>query len=167
MKTTRHRLAPSLGLAAALSTFSPLVASPVSAREAEAPIVGPVTRVRDGDTLELGRVVVRLHGVAAPERRDPLGDEATSLLRELVGSREVSCEPDGTRSRGRVVAVCRVGGRDVGAVLVRRGFARDCARYSRGRYAVDEAAAKAAGAGIAEVYALPAYCTERPRRRRG
>lgn len=167
MTITRHRLAQSLGLAAALSTFSPLITPPVSAREAGAPVVGAVTRVRDGDTLELGRVVVRLQGVAAPERRDPLGEEATLLLRELVGSREVSCEPDGTRSRGRVVAVCRVGGRDIGAILVRRGLARDCARYSRGRYAADETAARAAGAGIADVYALPAYCNERPRRRRG
>ncbi len=134
-------------------------------RAAETAVAGRVTRVRDGDTLEIGRTVVRLQGVAAPERGEPLAAEATRALSSLVAAREVRCVPDGTRSRGRVVAVCRVAGLDVGAVLVRRGLARDCVRYSRGRYAADEEAAADAGARIRATYALPSYCRERQRRR--
>jgi endonuclease YncB( thermonuclease family) len=142
-----------------------IVSSPTSSKAAETTIAGFVTHVRDGDTLEVGRTVVRLQGVAAPERGEPLAAEATRALRSLVTAREVRCVPDGTRSRGRVVAVCRVAGLDVGAVLVRRGLARDCVRYSRGRYAADEEAAADAGAGIRGTYALPSYCRERMRRR--
>lgn len=77
----------------------------------------------------------------------------------------IRCDPDGTRSRGRVVAVCRVAGLDVGAVLVRRGLARDCVRYSRGPYAADEEDVAEAGARIRERYALPSYRLARRRRR--
>lgn len=152
-------------LAACLVGAAAVVLPPVAATTAETAVVGRVTRVRDGDTLEVGRTVVRLQGVAAPERGQPLGGDATRALNSLVAGREVRCEPDGTRSYGRVVAVCRVAGLDVGAVLVRRGLARDCARYSRGRYAADEEAAADAGAEIRNTYRLPSYCRERQRRR--
>jgi micrococcal nuclease len=113
--------------------------------------------VRDGDTIEVGRTAVRLQGVAAPELREPLGPEARRAMRELVEGRRVECEPDGSRSYDRVVALCRrlEDGEDVGALLVGRGLARDCARYSRGRYAALEAAV---GAPIRRLYKLPAYC---------
>jgi endonuclease YncB( thermonuclease family) len=46
------------------------------------------------------------------------------------------------------VAVCRVGGRDIGAELVREGWALDYRRYSGGAYAADQAAARAERAGL-------------------
>ena len=126
------------------------------------PIEGIVTDVRDGDTIELGSKVIRLHGVAAPERAQPLGKEATRLLRKLVDGQEIACTPDGTRTRGRIVAVCTLEGEDVGAMLIRAGLARDCPRYSHGRYAVDEQAALTQGTSIQSVYELPDYCRARP-----
>jgi len=124
---------------------------------------GEVTRVRDGDTIEIGEIAIRLQGVAAPELRDPLGREAGEAMRRLVQGRVVECRPDGSRSYDRIVAVCFLDGRDIGAWLIGRGLARDCPRYSRGRYREIEAAA-AARTAIASRYPLPRYCKARVRR---
>lgn len=45
--------------------------------------------------------------------------------------------------------------------MVRAGLARDCPRFSGGRYAVIEAQAAAAGATIQDSYGLPRYCRAR------
>ena len=45
--------------------------------------------------------------------------------------------------------------------MVRAGLARDCPRFSGGRYGAAELQAAAAGATIGESYTLPGYC--RPR----
>jgi hypothetical protein len=45
--------------------------------------------------------------------------------------------------------------------MVHRGVARDCPRFSQGRYAEAEGQAAAQGATISRVYPLPGYC--RPR----
>lgn len=57
--------------------------------------------------------------------------------------------------------MCYVEGRDVAAQMVRLGLARDCPRYSGGRYAELERRARAKGAKIRETYRLPGYCQRR------
>jgi endonuclease YncB( thermonuclease family) len=147
---------PRAALVAALIAAA-LWAPGLSALE-RAPIVGRVTEVRDGDTIEVDGRPIRLQGLAAPELRQPLGREASRFLRRLTLGRQVSCEPDGTRTYDRAVAVCRLDGRDLAAILVARGLARDCRRYSLGRYAAAEQAARQAGAAITRLYRLPGYC---------
>jgi micrococcal nuclease len=158
----RTRLALGAATAALLALVAANAAAPAADRPREqraaAAIAGAVTRVRDGDTIVVGRTPVRLQGVAAPELRQPLGADARRYLRDLAEGRRVECEPDGTRSYDRIVAVCRLDGEDIGALLIRRGLARDCARYSKGRYAALEAAA---GAPIRRLYELPSYCRRR------
>lgn len=158
-------LVAAIGVAAsaiAASSFEVAAAEPGSRSVALAALRGPVERVRDGDTIELEGRAIRLQGVAAPELHDPLGEEARAALRDLVLGRTVACVPDGTRTRGRIVALCTVDGRDLGAALVAAGLARDCPRFSGGRYADLERAAAARGAPIGKVYPLPNYC--RPKR---
>ena len=41
-----------------------------------ASISGTVIKVRDGDTIEVGPIAIRLMGVAAPELEEPLGRRA-------------------------------------------------------------------------------------------
>jgi len=82
-------------------------------------------------------------------------------MMELVHGREVRCELDGTRTYDRCVGVCYLDGTDISEELVRRGLARDCPRFSGGRYAQAERRAAAEGASIAEVYTLPGYCRRR------
>lgn len=133
---------------------------------AAAVLRGTVDHVRDGDTLVLEGQAIRLQGVAAPELGDPLGRESRAALARLVEGRSLACFPDGSRTRDRIVAACEVDGRDLGAALVAAGLARDCPRFSGGRYAALERAAAARGAPITRLYALPDYCEPRPVRRR-
>lgn len=118
-------------------------------------------RIIDGDTLDVEGIRVRMQGIDALESdqqcsrsgggRYACGRAARDQLAELVGGREITCTPDGTQTHGRSVAVCTVsqGGReiDLNAAMVRSGYAFDCPRYSKGRYAEEEAEAKAEKAG--------------------
>src|SRR6218665_4033871 len=75
----------------------------------------PEVRVLDGDTIKIGQVNYRLHGIDAPEKaqrcqRDNLdwlcGQEAAAYLRGLIAGRLVSCLEKDRDRFGRVVAVC-------------------------------------------------------------
>lgn len=65
------------------------------------------------------------------------------------------------RARGRPVAVCWVDGRDVGELQVLAGHARDCPRFSEGRYSAAEAEAIDGGHILRAIYPLPSYCLDR------
>ena len=113
-------------------------------------------RVIDGDTIEVGAVRIRLFGVDAPEsaqrclaggRHWPCGEQATRALVRHIDSRSVACEERDQDRYGRIVAVCRYGGQDVNAWLVREGWAMAYRRYSSA-YAGEEASAKAAKRGV-------------------
>ena len=135
-------------------------------REPAAILIGEGQAV-DGDGIVFGDVEVRLQGVAAPEWSrwggfDPGGEEALRGLAALVDGREVRCHLDGTvASSNRPVGVCYVNGRDVGKFMIGAGLARDCPRFSDGRYAPDEARAQRRGLNLSEIYSLPGYCIPR------
>ena len=126
--------------AAALTALT-MLASPVWAGSAT--LSGPV-RVIDGDTIVLtnSNIHVRLNGVDAPEvvhpgydHDDDFGPEARDEMRRIVGDATVRCELNGERSYERVVGVCFLpDGTDIGAEIIRRGLALDCARWSHARY---------------------------------
>lgn len=128
---------------------------------AEGLLSGPGT-AKDGDDVIVQAIDVRLKGIAAPEdnsrSRQPGGPEATANMHRLVDGQQLVCHPDGTKARGRPVATCTVNGKDVGELQVEQGFARDCPRYSGGRYAAAEQRAKAAGHDLSAIYTLPGYC---------
>ena len=121
-------------------------------------LTGEVMYVRDGDTIEVAGVPIRFIGLAAPESDDPGGRAATAAMRRLVDGHQVRCELNGERTYDRCVGVCYLDGADIATELVRQGVARDCPRYSRGRYAQAERRAAAEGATIRERYRLPGYC---------
>lgn len=108
--------------------------------------------VIDGDTVRLGGVTYRLWGIDAPELQQvcqdgwPAGKEAALMLRSII-ERGLDCEPK-TRDRyGRTVAICRAGGEDVGAIMVREGLAWAFERYSHD-YVGQQALAAAEGRGV-------------------
>jgi endonuclease YncB( thermonuclease family) len=124
-------------------------------------------RVIDGDTLDLAGIRVRMQGIDAFEHdqqctragggRFACGAAARAELAELIGGREVTCTPDGSLTHGRTVATCTVPGGtgpggerdvvDLNAAMVLSGLAFDCPRYSDGRYAREQATARAGKAG--------------------
>lgn len=82
-------------------------------------------------------------------------------MRQLVDGREIRCELDGERTHDRCVAVCYLEDQDISEAMIRSGLARDCPRFSGGRYRAAETAAEAAGATIGGSYPLPSYCRAR------
>ena len=114
-------------------------------------------KVFDGDTFEVGPLLIRLHGVDAPElaqdcdRPDggtwPCGTRAAERLSELLAADELSCEALGRDRYGRVISRCIAGGQDVAARLVEEGLAWAFIEYS-GDYIATEVGARDAGQGI-------------------
>ena len=118
-----------------------------------------MSHVRDGDTIELGPIAVRLQGIAAPELNEPGGADAADAMRDLVLGKDLRCDLTGDRSHDRVLGVCFLDdGLDVGEVMVFQGNARDCFKFSRGRYADAERHARTMGHDLSRIYALPEYC---------
>ena len=103
----------------------------------------------------------RLNGLAAPEWDEPGGFEATAAMRELVLGKAITCELDGEVTYDRCAAICAIEGADIAAEMIRMGLARDCPRFSGGRYHAAERDAAAQGATIAATYQLPSYCHRR------
>ena len=115
-----------------------------------------VARVIDGDTLDVGGVRVRLHGVDAFERDQTCdrsggpwacGTAATSALKARADGRRLVCEVRDTDRYGRKVSRCERAGADVARSLVDQGLALAYRRYSADYVAAEEAArARRAGA---------------------
>ena len=74
----------------------------------------------------------------------------------LTSGKRVDCQEKDRDRYGRVVAICRVGGEDLGARLVREGFAWAFTRYSND-YVGDEARARAEKVGVHAHNCLPAW----------
>jgi endonuclease YncB( thermonuclease family) len=125
------------------------LAGPATAQSA---IQGNVTHVRDGDTIEVGDVAIRLNGLHAPELGEQGGRQAKAFMEKLVSGRQVICELNGERSYDRLIGRCYLGGDDIAAALVSAGLGRDCPRYSGGRY-------RALEQPSAQRFRLPGYCT--------
>lgn len=128
---------------------------PVQVFRGSVTLSGPA-QVIDGDTLDVGGVRVRLHGIDAPEsaqtclaggERWRCGQRATRALRNRIDSRTVACEERDRGHYGRMVAVCRLGGSDLNAWMVSEGWALAYRRFSR-EYEAEEASAKAARRGL-------------------
>lgn len=115
-----------------------------------------VARVIDGDTLDIGGVRVRLHGVDAFERGQvcdlptggwPCGAAATTAMRSRAEGRRLVCEVRDTDRYGRKVSRCEREGVDVARALVEDGLALAYRRYSADYVAAENAArARRAGA---------------------
>ena len=115
-------------------------------------LTGYVTKVRDGDTIEVGKVPIRLNGVSAPEMNEPLGPKSKAFMIKLILNKHVRCELNGERTHDRFVGICYLGGQDIGEAVIEAGLALDCPRYSGGRYKSTNAA------GAIKTITLPKYC---------
>ncbi|WP_276150668.1 MULTISPECIES: thermonuclease family protein [unclassified Sulfitobacter] len=115
-------------------------------------------RVVDGDTVDVGDVRVRLHGIDAPERNQPCttlggqnwgcGDWVTRQVRDRYQGAQARCEAtDWDRKYNRVVARCFVAGEDIGRQMVADGLAFAYRKYSND-YDLEEKSAYVADLGI-------------------
>lgn len=91
------------------------------------------TCVVDGDTIWLDGVNLRLESYDTPEpytdicggqAEVALAHQASARLLQLLNSNSFTVETSGKDRYGRVLATIRIGGTDVGAILISEGLAR-------------------------------------------
>jgi micrococcal nuclease len=116
---------------------------------------GSVTYVTDGDTLWVrpqeggAPVQVRLLDIDAPEGCQAFGAQAKQALRERVLHQRVGVRTEGVDDYGRQLAHVRHGRDDIGAWLVRSGYAWSMTfRGKPGPYAALEAQAREERRGL-------------------
>lgn len=138
-------------LAAALGIYAVLPDAPFDL--GGQPLVGPVERVADGDTIEISGQRIRLTGLDAPEwdqtctKADgsswPCGRAAADRMGELTRGRQLSCRGEGHDKYGRLLATCRDGKTDLAEAMVTDGLA-----VASGSYFAAETTARQARRGI-------------------
>ena len=114
-------------------------------------------RVLDGDTIDVGVVRIRLHGIDAPEAGQTCGTQdggtwacgtaSTDRLAQLIEGRQVECEALDRDPYGRIIGRCFHGGVDKNALLVEEGLAWAFRRFSDD-YVEQEDQARMARVGI-------------------
>ncbi|MBD9541429.1 thermonuclease family protein [Ensifer sp. ENS04] len=128
-----------------------------SLSNSEAAVLSGQARVVDGDTLEVAGVVVRLHGVDAPEAGQrcnltkttawPCGEAAMDRLAELVSAR-ITCQGTEHDAYGRLLAICQTSdGSVLNSLLVAQGYAWAFRKYSTD-YVAEEETARAKKSGV-------------------
>lgn len=114
-------------------------------------------KIIDGDTIKVGSIAIRLHGIDAPEvgqrcntsrgKNWGCDDAAMDRLGELVAN-GVVCKGNEYDGYDRLIAVCFTpSGTDINKTLVAEGYAWAFRKYSTD-YASDEDAAHRQGLGV-------------------
>ena len=114
-------------------------------------------KIIDGDTIHIGKIKYRLHGIDSPEK-DQLckfnnqtylcGVESTNFLKLLIkDSNNVYCNEKSVDRYKRIVAVCFYDGKELNKIIVRNGWAIAYRKFSND-YVSDENYAKDNKLGI-------------------
>lgn len=113
-------------------------------------------KVIDGDTIHLGKIKYRLHGIDSPEIKQKCtrenktylcGVEAKKFLESLIENNKVFCKKKNIDRYKRIVAVCYHENKNLNKLMVRNGWAIAYRRYSD-EYIDDESYAKKNKLGI-------------------
>ena len=121
---------------------------------AQAKLTGQITHVRDGDTIEVGNIAIRLNGLTCDERGTALGDRATAYLRSQVLGKTATCSLNGERTYDRLVGRCATEDLgDIGAHLITQQLCGRCERYDSGNEYVQAQTKAGPYAGT-----MPSYC---------
>ena len=89
---------------------------------------GTVTHVRDGDTIEVNGIAVRLSALDCPENDTRQGRQATKIAKQFEGS-QAMCELTGAKSYDRLVGYCTVGGTDFGLYMMQNSSCKVWEKY--------------------------------------
>ncbi|WP_372520341.1 thermonuclease family protein [Limimaricola soesokkakensis] len=90
-------------------------------------IVGRVTHVRDGDTIEVEGIPIRFGSLNCAESTTSKGQLATAKIRALIAGQTLTCHLSGRTSYDRKIGSCRLpDGRDLGGIMIDEGY---CQRF--------------------------------------
>ena len=78
---------------------------------------GQVTHVRDGDTIEVNGVAIRLSVLDCPERGTRGGEHANRLAQQFLNTKAV-CELTGAKTYERLVGYCSIENQDFGLFMM-------------------------------------------------
>ncbi|EAJ5119059.1 thermonuclease family protein [Campylobacter upsaliensis] len=120
----------------------------------EKELIGKVSRVIDGDTIELlaktskenpynhiTKLKIRLYGIDAPELKQAYGKEAKEYLSALVLKQEVSLIIENKDKYERIVGTIFLKGKDINKEMVKNGYAHAYESFSK-KYLAEQADAK-------------------------
>jgi len=91
-------------------------------------LTGIVTHVRDGDTVEVDGIPIRLAALDCPEKGTQKGDFATKIAKQFKGQK-MTCELTGAKTYDRLVAYCSVSGIDYGRYMMQNSSCKVWEKY--------------------------------------
>ena len=89
---------------------------------------GQVTHIRDGDTIEVNGIAIRLSALDCPERDTSEGESANEVAQNLLWA-EATCELTGAKTYDRLVGYCIVGGQDFGLFMMQNSACKLWKKY--------------------------------------
>ncbi|WP_170372382.1 thermonuclease family protein [Ruegeria arenilitoris] len=105
-----------IGTAVALAVFFEIADS---GRLHGSTLEGNVTRVRDGDTIVVGRTPIRFAKLDCAEMGTKQGSIARQRMVELAAGQRVTCTLHGRKSYDREIGECRLSdGRDLSSIMI-------------------------------------------------
>ena len=91
-------------------------------------ITGTVTHVRDGDTVEVNGVAIRLSALNCPENGTQKGNYATKVAKQFQGAK-MTCELTGAKTYDRLVGYCSINGMDFGRYMMQNSSCKVWEKY--------------------------------------
>ena len=89
---------------------------------------GTVTHVRDGDTIVVDGIPIRLSALDCPEKGTRNGDYATQLAEQFLGL-QATCELTGAKTYDRLVGYCETNGVDFGRYMMQNSTCKVWEKY--------------------------------------
>ena len=89
---------------------------------------GQVTHVRDGDTIEVNGIAIRLSALDCPERGTSEGESANRLAQQFLNKKAV-CELTGAKTYDRLVGYCSIENQDFGLFMMRNSACKLWEKY--------------------------------------
>jgi endonuclease YncB( thermonuclease family) len=80
-------------------------------------LTGTISHIRDGDTIEVGGIPIRIAALNCPENDTLEGQFASIFALQFEGSK-VTCDLTGAMSYQRLVGYCRIGKTDFATALI-------------------------------------------------
>ena len=91
-------------------------------------LTGKVTHVRDGDTIVVAGIPIRLSALDCPEKGTQNGDYATRLAEQCLGL-QATCELTGAKTYDRLVGYCQINGADFGMYMMKNSACKVWEKY--------------------------------------